>query len=229
MKKSKTVTERMAAVDARILELQKKRDSKAKDLEERKLDAAKLLASLAEKDDPKVEESLKAAIKGCERLSESLNDLVEQVSLLQGQRDNLAKEFSLAAMREIPARCKAEVEGWHQLMGESLPIVNSLKGLYERMKKHEANLHSQQIEYDEAQRKLGLIEPMNLEKTIPMSLPNFEFFSGIVLAFHQSLKDREAFLKANPNYDKQVEENRRHQAEAETLGFASAAHRFFEQ
>jgi len=210
LKKSKTVQERMAAIDGRIAELNEKKKTKWADLEERKYHVSQLLGELAEKDNPQTEENLKTAKKSVERLEEVHADLSTQLSLLEKNKTVLQKEYAEARLRETVDLGKEQAQAWHDLLRKALGATNVLKDIYDQMKNAEAEFTKLSAEHRDCEEKLGQFGGWSPSPAIPYILPEFYHFIGSITAYDQQLRERAEFLKANPNLEaqeKQIEEH----------------------
>jgi len=212
LKKSHTVEEKLDAINVRISELTKKRDSKAKDIAERKTDCSRFLATLAMGDDSKAEESLKLARRGLERLNESLSDLNTQIVLLQEQKGKLAIEFKQARLRDIPPLLDEKAKGFNTLLAEALKQAEVLKNIHGRMAETEQQFKNLFSEHGKICGELCVVQPLDLQESfggpsfadIRFSLPGISVFLGSLLGYRASVEGRSAFLKANPNMQRDL-------------------------
>ena len=141
-KKAKNVEKSLAAVDARILEFQKKKDSRAKDIAEKKQEIGSLLATLAIEPTDKAEESLKLAKKALERMTDSYNDVSLQVGFLSDHRKQLEKEFLAAQTRDLPGEMEKHIKAFNETLEVALGVMDTFKDVYDKMKASETTFIS---------------------------------------------------------------------------------------
>lgn len=220
-KKTKSVAEAIQGVDARIIELEGKKQSKGKDIDEKKEAISKLLASLAMAENEKDAESLKLARKSLERLTENFNDLTEQLSMLQVSREGLQKELLEARLRDLPPLIEKEAEDFNSIFAEAVAAVEVLRAIQSRMLEKQDAFRSLSTEYDRSTRTLGIIEPLNL-KTGPGELALIggafggsfvippldkpEVFVGAMIAYEAKLEGYRTFQIQNPDFEKNLQE-----------------------
>lgn len=215
-KKSGNVEQKIEAINSRILELTKKRESKAKDIQERSLDASRYLGELALNDNPKAEEGLKNARKGLERLAESLSDLDTQIDLLQSQKGNLAVELKQAKLRDLPPMLDENSKAFNSLLVEALKQAEVLKGIHGRMAEIEQQFKLLFDEYNKFCGELGIIQPLELKESfggpdfgdIRFAMGGFSYFLTNLVAYANAVQGRIAFEKANPNNAKHISDTR---------------------
>jgi hypothetical protein len=214
-KKSKNVAERMMAIDSRILELRKKRDSKSADMKQKEAEISTLLGTLAMGTNAKAQESLKLGRTALGRMTETYNDLAQQVGLLENNRKGLEREFLEALIRDLPGRMELSLEEFNQVLDDSLRVMETLRDMHTKLRDAEKVFTDLMKEYQDTCTKLGVVQPLDLPiglgalARVPspwamsFATPEFLFFIQSLEGYRLKLAGYEGFKAADPNYDRE--------------------------
>lgn len=211
-KKAINIQEKMSAINERIAELEKKRNSKFQDVQEKKGQIAILLGELALGDDEKKQASLALARKALERITESYEDLNQQLTLLQENRKALELEYRQAEIRELPTRIEAIAEEFNALLKRAIGAASILSDLHKELREKEQAFLSLSRQYEDSSKELNIFQPLTLKQGLgelstvnspyrsDFQVMNIEFFLQSLISYQNQIRNHEIHEKEHPHW-----------------------------
>ncbi len=238
-KKSKNIQESILAVDSRILELQKRKTAKEKDVEECKDNVGQILGLLALSENSENVERLKTGKKALERTEEVYSDICQQLDFLTKEKVKLDRELLEAQLRDLPLKAEEAAQSFNKILDECLPAMEVLRDLHTKLKEAETAFITLGQQHQNACTKLNIVKGLELRQGLGLlafiggpysmnfSVPDFHSFIGNLEAYKLKVADYENFKKSNPNYEKDIAETREHDRKSGEMEFGKSFDKVF--
>ncbi len=217
MKKSRTLSERIDAVEKRMAEIKGDLPLREKHVGEKKEEIGSILASLAlDPDNQENKSSLFRAKKALGIQTEHLDDLKTQLTFLREERKRLDLELWQAKLRDIPAQAEQAAGEFNTTLAECLASMEILRGLHEKLKTAEIVFLDLCKEHQSSASKLGIMQSLDLTIGLgslakqpgphgySFQVPPFALFVSNLLDYAAKIKNYEEFKTNNPSYEKDV-------------------------